>query len=94
MGAKDENFHKNLMERMGFDVQKVQDLYLAGDHMGAFEAVPDALADEISLSGPIDRIKERLVDWKKSSVTTLMISRTDDPNADVDRIRQFAEMVL
>jgi hypothetical protein len=46
------------------------------------------------LSGPIDRIKERIVDWKKSKITTLMISRTDDPNADVGRIRQFAEMVL
>jgi F420-dependent oxidoreductase-like protein len=94
MGAKDENFHKNLMERMGFDVQEVQDKYLAGDHMGAFEAVPDALADEISLSGPVDRIKERIQDWKKSAVTTIMISRTDDANADIHRIRQFAEMVL
>jgi F420-dependent oxidoreductase-like protein len=94
MGAKEENFHKNVMERMGFDVQKVQDLYLAGDHAGAIEAIPDALADEISLSGPVERIKERLVDWKKSAITTLMISRTDDPAADMGRIRQFAEMVL
>lgn len=94
MGAKDENFHKNLMERMGFDVQEVQDKYLAGDHWGAFEAVPDALADEISLSGPVDRIKERLVDWKKSPITQIMISRTEDPKEDINRIRQFAELVL
>ena len=62
--------------------------------MGACDAVPDALADEISLSGPIDRIKERMTDWKKSQITTIMISRTDDANADVARIRQFAEMAL
>jgi len=96
MGAKGENFHKNLMGRMGFGdaAEKVQELYLAGKQMEAIEAVPDELADEISLCGPIDRIKERLVDWKKSRVTTMMIGRTDDQDSDLQRIRQFAEMVL
>lgn len=79
---------------MGFDVQKVQDLYLAGKHLDAIEAVPDQLADEISLSGPVDRIKERLQDWKKSPVTTLMIGRTESPDEDIKRLRQFAELVL
>lgn len=94
MGSKEENFHKKIIERMGFDVQKVQDLYLAGKHQEAIEAVPDQLADEISLSGPIDRIKERLQDWKKSPVTTLMIGRTESPEEDIQRLRQFAELVL
>lgn len=94
MGSREENFHKKIIERMGFDVQKVQDLYLAGKHLEAIEAVPDALADEISLSGPVDRIKERLQDWKKSPVTTLMIGRTESPQEDIQRLRQFAELVL
>ena len=96
MGAKSDNFHKNLMERMGFGegAQKVQDLFLAGKHEEAIKAVPDDLADEISLCGPIDRIKERIVDWKKSDVTTMMIGRTEDPEQDKARIRQFAEMIL
>jgi F420-dependent oxidoreductase-like protein len=94
MGSKEENFHKKIMERMGFDVQKVQDLYLAGKHLEAIESVPDALADEISLSGPIDRIREKLQDWKKSPVTTMMIGRTDSPEEDTKRLRQFAGMVL
>jgi F420-dependent oxidoreductase-like protein len=94
MGSKEENFHKKIIERMGFDVQKVQDLYLAGKHQEAIEAVPDELADEISLSGPLDRIKERLLDWKKSPVTTLMIGRTESPQEDIARLRQFAELVL
>ena len=94
MGSKEENFHKKIIERMGFDVQKVQDLYLAGKHLEAIEAVPDALADEISLSGPVDRIKEKLQDWKKTSVTTLMIGRSEDPQQDKARLRQFAELVL
>lgn len=94
MGSKEENFHKKIIERMGFDVQKVQDLYLAGKHQEAIEAVPDELADEISLSGPIDRIKEKLVDWKKSSVTTLMIGRSENPQDDIQRLRQFSQLVL
>ena len=94
MGSKEENFHKKIIERMGFDVQKVQDLYLAGKHQEAIEAVPDALADEISLSGSIGRIKEKMQDWKKSPVTTMMIGRTDNPQDDIKRLRQFAEMAL
>ena len=96
MGAKGENFHKNLMGRMGYAdaAQKVQDLYLAGKQMEAIEAVPDELADEISLCGPVERIKERLEDWKKSPITSLMIGRTDSPEEDIKRLRQFAEMVL
>ena len=96
MGAKGENFHKNLIERMGFGdaAEEVQALYMAGKQMEAIEAVPDELADEISLCGPIERIKERLEDWKKSPVTTLMIGRTEDPEEDKKRLRQFAEMVL
>jgi F420-dependent oxidoreductase-like protein len=75
MGAKSENFHKNLMGRMGYEeeVQRVQDIYFEKGQHEAAMAVPDRLADEISLCGPADRIKERLQDWKKSSVTTLMI---------------------
>lgn len=75
MGAKSENFHKNLMTRMGYgdEVQKVQDIFFEKGQHEAAMAVPDRLADEISLCGPADRIKERLQDWKKSSVTTLMI---------------------
>jgi len=93
MGSKDQNFHKQVIERMGFDVQEVQDLYLEGKHQEAIEAVPDALADEISLCGPIDRIKERIQDWKKSEITTMMIGRTDDPEGDKQRLRQFAELM-
>ncbi|TNF35378.1 MAG: LLM class F420-dependent oxidoreductase [Gammaproteobacteria bacterium] len=75
MGAKSENFHKNLMERMGFgeEAQKIQDVFFEKGQHEAAMVVPDALADEISLCGPVDRIKERLQDWKKSSVTTMMI---------------------
>jgi F420-dependent oxidoreductase-like protein len=79
MGAKDKNFHMNLMGRMGFEdeVKEVQRLFLAGDRMAAAEAVPNQLADEISLVGPPGRIKERLEAWKKSPITTLLAGTQD-----------------
>jgi hypothetical protein len=41
------------------------------------KAVPDELADEISLCGPPDRIKERLEAWVKSPVTQLIVGSRD-----------------
>ena len=46
----------------------------------AAQAVPDELADEISLVGPADRIKERLEPWLKSPVT-MLVAGTQDPAA-------------
>jgi F420-dependent oxidoreductase-like protein len=82
MGAKDENFHLNIIKRMGFEDQalRVQDLFMTGRRDEAVKAVPDELADELSLCGPEDRIKERLEAWVKSPVTQL-IAGTRDPKA-------------
>ncbi|MBD2857794.1 LLM class F420-dependent oxidoreductase [Spongiibacter sp. KMU-158] len=96
MGAKDDNFHKNLMDRMGFgdEAQKVQDLWYANKHEEAIKAVPDALVDEISLLGSRDRIRERLQDWKKSEVTTLMIGHRDNFDLSVETLEVVAEALL
>ena len=96
MGAKEDNFHKNLMDRMGFgdEAQKVQDLYLGGKHMEAVEAVPDALVDEISLLGSKERIRERLQDWKKSPVTQLLMGHAGAYDATVDNMAFLAEELL
>ena len=51
-------------------------------------AVPNQFADEISLSGPRDRIREKLKDWENSPVTTLLI------NGDVKLLRDMAELTL
>ncbi|MFT6476351.1 MAG: F420-dependent oxidoreductase-like protein [Zhongshania aliphaticivorans] len=96
MGAKKDNFHKNLMGRMGFgdEAQKVQDLWYAGKHDEAIKAVPDALVDEISLLGPKERIRERLQDWKKSDVTTLMIGHADNFDVSVKTMEFIAGEVV
>jgi len=79
MGAKDENFHINIIKRMGFEDEalKVQELFMSGRREEAVKAVPDELADEISLCGPPDRIKERLEAWVKSPVTQLIVGSRD-----------------
>ena len=76
MGAKDRNFHKELIGRMGFeeDAEKIQELYLAGKKQEAAMAVPDALADEISLVGPVDKIRDRLLAWDETPVTSINVS--------------------
>jgi F420-dependent oxidoreductase-like protein len=91
MGARSKNFHLNLMERMGFGdaARRVRDLFLGGRRDEAVAAVPDQLADEISLSGPAARIRERLQAWKTSPVTTL-IAGTRDPAV----LRLLAEAIL
>jgi F420-dependent oxidoreductase-like protein len=97
MGAKSDNFHKNLMGRMGFgdEAQMVQDVFFEKGMEEAVKVVPDALADEISLCGPKDRIKERLADWQKSKVTTMMIGVSPfGEEATLENMRTLAELTL
>jgi F420-dependent oxidoreductase-like protein len=79
MGARDRNFHLDVVSRMGFEAEarKVQELFLDGRRDEAVAAVPDALADEISLVGPPERIRDRLEAWKESPVTTLLAGTSD-----------------
>jgi F420-dependent oxidoreductase-like protein len=91
MGAKKRNFHVELMSRMGFEAEakKIQELFLEGKRDEATAAVPDAFADEISLVGPLDRIKDRLDAWRETPVTTLLI-----PTQDKSMLAAMAELVL
>lgn len=91
MGAKQRNFHNELMQRMGFadEAEKIQDLFLAGKKDEAIAAVPDQFADEISLVGPAERIKERLQPWRESPVTSLLVSTRS-----MGQLRTFAELVI
>jgi F420-dependent oxidoreductase-like protein len=91
MGAEKRNFHKELVSRMGFEAEAntIQELFLSGRKQEAAEAVPDQLADEISLVGPKERIKERLDAWKETPVTSLLVSARNPA-----QIETMAELVL
>jgi alkanesulfonate monooxygenase SsuD/methylene tetrahydromethanopterin reductase-like flavin-dependent oxidoreductase (luciferase family) len=88
MGAKKQNFHANLVRRMGYAdaVDTIQELFLAGRRDEAAAAVPDEFADEISLVGPKERIRDRLQAWRGSAVTTLLAGTSD-----VEALRVLAE---
>ena len=91
MGAKDRNFHNELVQRMGFEAEakKIQDLFLSGQKDAAAAAVPTELADEISLVGPVERIRDRLQAWQETPVTSLLVSTQN-----LGQLRSFAELVL
>jgi F420-dependent oxidoreductase-like protein len=91
MGAKSENFHVNLLNRMGFEhvTGEIQELFFAGKRAEAVAAIPDEMADEIALCGSRERIRDRLQAWEESPVTSLMVS-----GGDLDTLRLMAELAL
>jgi len=91
MGAKSHNFHANLVRRMGYEreADQIQELFFAGKRDQAAAAVPDRFADEISLVGPKERIRDRLAAWKESAVTTILAGTND-----VATLRTLAELAL
>jgi alkanesulfonate monooxygenase SsuD/methylene tetrahydromethanopterin reductase-like flavin-dependent oxidoreductase (luciferase family) len=82
MGHRDKNFHKDMMIRRGFGdaAARIQELYLAKRKDEAVAAVPDEFVDEMSLVGPVDRIRERYKAWADSGITGLTLV-TDQPQA-------------
>jgi F420-dependent oxidoreductase-like protein len=91
MGARGKNFYNDLACRYGFEAaaKTIQDLYLSGRKDEAAAAVPNELADEVSLCGPQDRIRDRLAAWRESPVGTMILA-TGNPEI----VRMMAELVL
>jgi F420-dependent oxidoreductase-like protein len=91
MGARGKNFYNEIICRYGFAeaAKKIQDLYLDGKKNEAIAAVPDELADEVSLCGPKERIRDRLAEWKDSGITTMILTLQR-----VEAMRTVAEAVL
>jgi F420-dependent oxidoreductase-like protein len=92
MGARKRNFHLDVVSRMGYQEagRRVQELFLEGRRDEAIDAVPDELADAMCLLGPIGRIRERLELWRKSPVTTLLVT---GPNSEPD-LRAIRDAVI
>ena len=82
MGHRDKNFHKEMMVRRGFGdaAQRIQELFLAKQKDEAVAAVPDEFCDEMSLVGPVARIRERYRAWAECGITGLTIV-TEQPEA-------------
>lgn len=91
MGARKANFHKELMARMGFEAEaeRIQQLFFEGKRQEAIAIVPSQFADEISLVGPVERIRDRLAAWRETPITTLLLATQD-----VNVMRTMAELVV
>ena len=76
MGSREKNFYNRLACRMGFEDEaaRVQELFLAGQHRDAAEAVPFEFIDATALIGPPERIRERATRYAAAGVTTLGVS--------------------
>jgi F420-dependent oxidoreductase-like protein len=90
MGARGQNFHFDVVARMGFEAEahKIQDLYLAGQKMEAMAAVSTELVEAMAMVGPVAKIREEKERWLKSLATTLIVS------GDANTIRTAAEIFL
>jgi F420-dependent oxidoreductase-like protein len=75
MGAREKNFHNEMAIKYGYGdaAARIQELYLAGRKAEAADAVPDDLCDELSLVGPVARIRERYREWEDAGVNTMLV---------------------
>ena len=91
MGAKGQNYHTKLMARMGFEEEAyhIQDLFFEGRREEAIAAVPDQFADEISLVGSPERIRDRLAAWEESPITGINVGARS-----AEELRTIAEVIL
>lgn len=84
MGAKEQNFHKTVFERMGYGAitDQVQEHFLAGNREAATALIPDELVEDLHIIGDEGYVKERVAEWESTGVTTLLLScqSTDEIN--------------
>lgn len=75
MGSATTNFYNNAFARQGYgkDVAEVQRLWAAGDRAAAAARVPVEIGLGTNLVGPPTMIRDRLVAYERSGVTTLRV---------------------
>ena len=90
MGAREQNFHRDVAVRMGYEEEalRITDLYLDGKREDAAAAVPTRLIEELALIGPREKVRHDLEAWRDSIVTTMLIG------GDAATMRSVAELVL
>jgi F420-dependent oxidoreductase-like protein len=91
MGAKEQNFHKLVFERMGYEVvaNSIQELYLQGRKDEAAALVPDELIAEVTIIGDRDEVRAGVKRWEEAGVTMLILNL-----GTAEEIRRVAEVVL
>lgn len=75
MGASSANFHRDMVERLGYvrECETVAALFAEGRRAEAAAAVPTALVQDIALVGPPAAIRDRLAAWDDTVVTSILV---------------------
>jgi len=89
MGARGMNFHYDVFCRLGYEgeCKRIQDFYLDGKRGEAAAAVTTKMVEDTALIGPVGKIKDELQEWKRTSLTTVMVGGSRS-------LEQIAELVL
>lgn len=97
MGAKDKNFHKDAVDRYGFEEAstRIQNLYLAGKKAEAEAVIPTELIDQLALIGPKEHMRDQLARWQALDIDFTMLVGLDPRNAErqMKVIRDLSEML-
>jgi len=90
MGARTQNFHRDVFVRMGFGAvcDQITELYLGGEKQEAARAVPTSMVEQVALVGPVAKLRGEVGAWKKSLLTTMIVAGPPE------LLRQVAELVL
>jgi F420-dependent oxidoreductase-like protein len=97
MGSREQNFYNRVVPRYGFEAEanEIQELYLAGKKDEAAAAVPTRLIDTVTLCGPRDAVRERLVAYREAGVGTLMVApfafTSEERSAQLRALAELAE---
>ncbi len=96
MGSASKNFYNDAFARQGYgdDVAAVQRLWAAGERDAAAARVPIDIGLGTNLVGPPAMIRDRLVEYERSGVTTLRIGihgSFDRTIADLERLIALAD---
>ncbi len=97
MGAKGQNFHKNAIDRYGFEdaTEQIQELYLAGRKDEAAAAIPNELIDQLALLGPKEHMRDQLEHWKALDIDFTLLVGLDPRNSSrqLTLIRDLIELL-
>ena len=95
MGAREKNFYNQLACKYGYEAEakEIQDLYLDGRKAEAAAAVPDELANSITLIGDEDAVRRQLRALWDAGVRTLLLNPlAATPEERVSQLRRLSEL--
>ncbi|NTW39051.1 MAG: LLM class F420-dependent oxidoreductase [Cellulomonadaceae bacterium] len=89
MGAKGANFHREMVERLGYEseCEEIARLFAEGRRDEAAAAVPTALVQDVALVGPVGAIRDRLDAWRETVVTSILVQ------GDITTLRAVADLL-